>query len=174
MIINIIKIYFQNFKFFLRLSLFTVITGILSLGILLPVFQTGFGYVFRKMAKGESVYYKDILKFSNKILILFALYFVLLIIFVISIIGIFLPVFVFTFFMYSPYILANEETGIFKAMQRSCEIVIKNDLFKHLFAGIFLIIFFIIGLLPLGLGIFFTFPMISGYIGLMYEKNNNI
>ncbi len=174
MVVKTIKIYFQNFRFFLKISLFTIISAILSLGILLPVFQTGFGYIFSKMDKGESVYYKNIFIFFKKTLILFSLWLVLLIVFTASIIGIFLPVFVVAFFIYSPYVLANEEAGILKSMQRSCEIVLKNGLFKHVVITIFIMIVFLFGLLPAGLGVFITFPLISGYIGMMYEEYKNV
>lgn len=172
--LKIIKIFFQNIRFFWKLSLLSVTLGILSLGILLPVFQTGFGYIFFKLYKGESVYYKDIFKFVNKTFLLFILGFISIIIFAISIIGIFLPVFIIAFFMYSPYILVDENAGIFKSLWRSCEMVVKNGFFKHLMITIFLIIFFLIGLLPFGLGVFITFPLISGYIGVMYAEYKNV
>ncbi|MCX8092857.1 MAG: hypothetical protein N3E50_01665 [Candidatus Goldbacteria bacterium] len=174
MLFRAIKVYFQNLKFFLKLSLISIGLGVVSFGILLPVFQAGFGYIFSKMDKGESVYHKNIFIYLNKTLILFALWFILLIIFITSVIGIFLPVFVIAFLLYSPYVLVNEETGIFKALQRSCEIVLKNGLFKHLVITIFLIIFFLIGLLPAGLGVFITFPIISGYVGMMYNKYKDV
>ncbi len=164
-----IRIFIQNFKFIIKLSFFSIILGVLSLGVLLPVFQVGFGYIFTKMVKEESVYYKNLFKFLNKTFILSGLWIILLFIFVITMMGIFLPVFVIAFFMYSPFILANEETGIFRAMQRSCEIVLKNGIFKHIIIAIISIIIFLIGLVPFGLGIFVTFPVISGYIGMKYE-----
>lgn len=170
MTLKIIKIFFQNIKFFLKLSLFSVVLSILSFGILLPVFQTGFGYIFSEMYKGKSVYYKDIFKFINKTFILFVLWIFLIMFLAISMIGIFLPVFVVVFFIYSPFVLVNEQTGIFKSLQRSIEIVFKNGFFKHFFITIILIIIFLIGLLPFGLGLFVSFPIISGYIGVMYEN----
>jgi len=171
---KIIKIFIQNFRFILKLSFLSVPLGILSLGILLPGFQCGFGYVFTKLKKGESVYYKDIFKFIKKTHVLLFLYLILILIFIIAIAGIFIPVFVITFFMYSPYVVANENSGVLKAMQRSIEIVVKNGFFKHLVTAVILIIVFLIGLLPFGLGIFITFPLISGYIGASYEEYKNV
>lgn len=169
--IKTIKIFYQNIKFFLKLSLLSIALGILSLGILLPVFQTGFGYIFSRFYNSESVYYKDIFKFINKTLLLVILWLLLMIIFIISVAGIFLPVFVIAFLMFSPYILVYEDVGILEAMRRSCEIVIKNGFMKHIAISIILIIVFLISLMPMGLGLFFTFPLIGGYIGLLYEKS---
>jgi len=172
--IKTIRIFIQNFKFFIKLSFFSILLGILSLGVLLPVFQAGFGYIFSRMEKGESVYYKNIFKFLNKTFILLGLWAILLITFAATMIGIFLPVFVVAFFIYSPFILANEETGIFSSLRRSCEIVFKNGVFRHLAIAIILIIIFLVGLVPFGLGIFVTFPVISGYIGMMYERYKDV
>jgi uncharacterized membrane protein len=170
---KIIKIFIQNFRFILKLSFLSIVLGILSLGILLPVFQCGFGYVFTKLKKGESVYFKNIFKFLNRTHVLLLLYLTLTIIFIVTIAGIFIPIFVVTFFMYAPYVVANENSDVLKAMQRSIEIVLKNGFFKHLLTAIILIIVFLIGLLPFGLGTFFTFPLISGYIGASYEEYKN-
>jgi|DewCreStandDraft_4_1066084.scaffolds.fasta_scaffold02802_11 uncharacterized membrane protein len=171
--IKTIKIFYQNINFLLKLSLLSIVLGVLSLGIFLPVFQTGFGYIFSRFYKSESVYYKDIFKFINKTLLLVILWLLLIIIFIISLIGIFLPVVVIAFLMFSPYILAYEDVGILEAMRRSCEIVIKNGFMKYIAIAIILMIIFLIGLVPFGLGLFFTFPLMGGYIGLLYEKSKS-
>ena len=138
-----LEAYRQNILIFIVASLTVGILGFITICILMGPLQAGFMMmILYSMRKKGRPKFDDLLKYFHRFGSLFLGFFIPVVCGLIGLIFIIIPgLLIFTIWMYVLLFIADKEMGIGDALRASYNLVINNDIWKHL---ILLIIVFAI------------------------------
>lgn len=156
---NALAIFKKNYVVLIIGYLVAFILSIVTLGIMAPVVWTGYLMMILKAKRGKKITVNDVFSVNKKFLSLWGLcLWICFLAAVISatVIGIIPLIFMLTWWMYSGLIVADKNTGVFKAMKMSKDIVRKNNVWMHI---LLLILINIIG--QLGNCVFYIGTLIT-------------
>jgi ABC-type amino acid transport system permease subunit len=126
-------IYVQNILNIVLAVLIAIVLSVFTLGILFPVLYTGVAMMFVRAKRGETLNYNDVFKYMNKWLTLLGLCSVILVCVITGLVFFILPgLLIASIWMFAGLLVVDKGLGVFEALGKSKDIVMKNNIWMHL------------------------------------------
>jgi len=142
----------------------------ITFGILGMVIYTGLAAMVIKLEKGPKPGVKDIFQYMNKVLFLLVLAIIMGVSVMIGIALLVVPgLIIAALWMYAPLAMAFDDMDIVESLKYSAAMVNANGLLEHIVIVLIISVVNMLGAQLAGIGFLVTFPLTSGFVGLMYN-----